>query len=137
MKDAYSKVVDIKNDHFKPSKQDSHKGYDNPEIYDAIVDRYFENKEKEAQKFRKADWSRQDKPYTVPNETYQQYYTSPVLNSHQFPNEIKIRPPTFEAEIPPKPYSKQQKIEDNEIIYVGMKKYTRATLPKNNNLVFR
>jgi hypothetical protein len=129
MKNAYDKVTDIKNEHFKPSNNTSKLGYDNPPMLDAIVDKHFEKKELDSLKFRKTDWSKQDIPHTVPDEIHQEYYTSPVKNSHQYPNELKIRPLTLSAEIPPKSRSLQQKIEDDEPMYIGMKRYTRKTLP--------
>lgn len=127
MKGAYDKVVSV--EETKPSSIESKKGFDNPAMFSTIIDQYFVNKEKQAEKFRKGDWSNQDKPHRVQDEYHQLYYSSPVKNSHQYPREIKIRPPTFDTEIKPKTTSFFQKRIDNEPVYVGLKKYTRTTLP--------
>jgi hypothetical protein len=127
LKDAYDKSIpEIK---WRASQNTSHKGYDNPVMMDIVVDKYFEMKEKELEKYVKGDWRLQDIPHTVKNEIRKDYYTSDVINSHQYPKEINIFAPTLSEEIPPPKFSQVQKNEDNEPFYIGMRKYTRKTLP--------
>lgn len=114
----------------------SHEGYDNPAMFDAVVDKYFKMKTK--QENYKTDWSRQDKPHTVPNETHKfDWYHSPVKNSHQYPNYKQIRPPLYDHEIPPKTTSFYQRKFDKEPFYVGRKKYTRDNLPNRYEPEFK
>ena len=97
-------------------------------MFHAVQAKYFQMTEQDALKKRNADNSLLYKPHTVEDKIHRNFYTSPVTNSHQYPPEQKIRPPTFENEIPPHT-SQLLKDIDNEPQYIGKKKYTRKTLP--------
>ena len=101
---------------------------DQPNVFFSRLSTYVRNAEEKYKTHQKIDKTGLDKPHIKQNETHQFYYSSPVKNSHQFPNEKKIYPPLFAHEI--KPHSSQLlKDIDNNPQYVGHKKYTTKTLP--------
>ena len=106
----------------------SKKGLDDPVMFHTVQSRYLDKFEDKMKYYHKPDKSRLYIPHTEKDKTKQFWYSSEVKNSHQYPREKKIMPPTFDENIKPH-LSMLQKNIDKQPIWVGTKRYTRDTLP--------